>query len=394
MDVDDLLKSIFDKDIALDITLLFEEKLERYQLSKTKALKLLGVDKDVFDEIVNGKAKQPNLIHVVKIAEFLETAIADFVQIVLRNQNQENITSIHKARKVTFLMKNFDVKQLTKLGFFKENEDIDALIGRVLQFFGYDSIAEFESELTTPMYSRSKNLFSDKMKDFWVKSAYQTFKVVNNPNPYDRNKLKDLIVKMKPYSQDVGNGLLIVCKALYHLGITVICQNYLPTTHVRGATFIINQKPCIVLTDYKKNYATLWFTLMHELHHVLFDYDLIKTNSYHLTGDDDLFLIEEKADAFAREFFLSAEKFHYIKMYINNPYVVSQFAKENEIHVALVYSFFTWYQENLYQKNYHGAFKNFYPSSQDALKKLHPITWKEENMIVVREKIKTVFELK
>ena len=88
------------------------------------------------------------------------------------------------------------------------------------------------------------------------------------------------------------------------MGVTVIVQTQLLTTQVRGGTFIINGKPCIVLTDLFKKYPTIWYTLIHELHHVLYDLETISLTNFHITGDPDLFLIEEKADDFAREYFL------------------------------------------------------------------------------------------
>lgn len=393
VDINKLLKSIFSEESNINIKDVFEQKLLEYNISKTKALKLLNIDKDVFEEIINGTAKQPNLIHVVKIAEFINYDVNEFIKIVLKNQSIDNIASIENARKATFIVKNFDVKTLTKLGFFDSKDDTDELVNKVLSFFGYKSIKEFEEQLDEPLYSRTKKNFSDKMKDFWIKSAYQTFRVINNPNEYNRERLKELIVKIKPYSQDVRDGLFTVCKALYNIGVTVIFQNYLSTTQIRGATFVINNKPCVVITDFNKKYPTLWFTLLHELHHVLFDYDLIETNSFHLTGDNDLFLIEEKADSFAREFFFSEDKFHFIRRYVNNPYMVSKFAKENEIHESIVYSFFAWYQDKLYGKNYHAAYKEFYPDYSHAIKKLNPITWDNESIAVASEKIKSVLEI-
>src|SRR5690606_20280759 len=131
-------------------------KLEEYGITRTKALKLLSIDKDVFEDIINGTAKQPNLIHIVKVAEFLEVDVDSFIQMVLKNQNAENIASIDRARKVRFLMKNFDVKALTKEGFFENVDDVDALVDRALHYFGYDSIRQFEDELLTPLYSKSK----------------------------------------------------------------------------------------------------------------------------------------------------------------------------------------------------------------------------------------------
>ncbi|MDX8571468.1 ImmA/IrrE family metallo-endopeptidase [Elizabethkingia sp. HX QKY] len=392
MDIENLLNSIF-SDTDYDIKDIFEKKLIEYNLSKTKALKLLNIDKDVFDEILNGTAKQPNLIHIVKIAEFLGFEVSNFISIVLKNQSYENILAIDNARKATFVVKNFDVKALTKLGFFDSDYSTEELVKKVLDYFGYSTINEFEEQLDEPLYSRVKKNHSDKMKDFWIKSAYQTFKVINNPNEYNRERLKDLIVKIKPYSQDLSHGLLTVCRALYNIGVSVIFQNYLTTTQVRGATFIINGKPCIVITDFNKNYPTLWFTLLHELNHVLFDFDTIEKSSYHLSDDNDLFLIEEQANTFARNFFMSEEKFHYIKKYINNPYLVTKFANEIEVHQSIVYSFFIWYQKELYGKNYHAAFKQFFPDYAEAVAKLNPITWNEMSIKEASEKIKSVLEL-
>ncbi|MGJ8734504.1 MAG: ImmA/IrrE family metallo-endopeptidase [Cellulophaga sp.] len=374
-DIDNLLSSIFSEDTFLNIREIFDEKLKTLNVSKTKVLNLLKIDKDVFEQIINGTAKQPNLIHIIKIANFLDLSIDKFIEAVLKNQSPENIGSIENAKNATFLLNNFDVKTLTKFGFFESKSNTENLVDKVLSFFGFDSIRDYELELNKPLYSSVKRNFSDKMKDFWIKSAFQTFKVIDNPNDYDRDALKELIVKTKPYSQDLKNGLYTVCKALYNAGVTVVFQNYLSNTQVKGATFIINDKPCIVLTDFGKIYPTLWFTLLHELHHVLFDFELIKNNSFHLTGDADLFLIEEKADSFARDFYLSEEKFHFIKKYIKNSFMVSKFAKENEIHVSMVYSFFTWYQDKLYGKKYYGAFKEFYPDYRESLEKLKPLSW-------------------
>ncbi|WP_445710937.1 ImmA/IrrE family metallo-endopeptidase [Flavobacterium sp.] len=392
MNIETILKSIF-SDNEYNIKDVFEQKLVEYNLSRTKALKLLNIDKDVFDEILNGTAKQPNLIHIVKISEFLEIEVNSFINVVLKNQSLENISAIDTARKATFIVKNFDVKALTKLGFFHSNFSTEELVDKVLDYFGYSSINEFEEQLNEPLYSRVKKNHSDKMKDFWIRSAYQTFRIINNPNEYNRERLKDLIVKIKPYSQDVTNGLLTVCKALYNVGVTVVFQNYLTTTQVRGGTFIIDDKPCVVITDFNKIYPTLWFTLLHELNHVLFDFDTIKKSSYHLSDDNDLFLIEDQANTFARNFFLSEEKFHYIKKYISNPFLVSKFANEIEVHPSVIYSFFTWYQKELYGKNYHAAFKQFYPDYSNAIVKLNPITWNENNIKEASKKIKSILEL-
>jgi hypothetical protein len=244
-----------------------------------------------------------------------------------------------------------------------------------------------------PLFSKTKRTFTDKMKDFWVKSAYQCFRVMSNPNDYNREALKDILVKIKPYSQDVEKGLLTVCKALYNVGVTVIVQTQLPTTQVRGGTFIVNDKPCIVLTDLNKKYTTIWLTLIHEIHHVLYALKTIENTKFHLTGDPDLFLIEEKADDFATEYFCGFDRFKYITPHIHNEYLVSKFAKKIEVHPSFIYTSFQHFQNTLNNQIFYGAFKQYFPDYYLAISNLNPVTWKENSISEIATNLKSIFEL-
>ena len=56
----------------------------------------------------------------------------------------------------------------------------------------------------------------------------------------------------RPYTRDVENGLTKVVKALFNVGVTVIFQPTVDNLQVRGATISINNKPCIVLSDFQE----------------------------------------------------------------------------------------------------------------------------------------------
>lgn len=390
VNIDRLLTKSFEV-LDIDLKEALEEKLTEYDLSKTKVISLLNIDKDTFEDIINGTAKQPTLINVIKIAHFLELGIDQIIPAILKNQPKESIASIERAKKASFIAKNFDIKKLSKIGFLEESDNIDYITSRLLSFFGYGSIYDYETQLISPLYSKSKRSFSDKMKSFWINSAFQCFKNIDNPNEYNREGLKDIITKIKPYSQDVENGLFIVCKALYNVGVTTIAQNHLTLTQVRGGTFVVNEKPCIVLTDLFKRYTTIWETLIHELHHVLYDLKLISNTGFHLTGDPDLFLIEDKAEDFSREYFCGINQYNYIKPHIHNHFMVKRYASELEIHPAFVYSSFRQFQQLFHKKNYYAAFQEYFP--EYTLKPLCPITWKENSITEAAQNIKTIFEL-
>lgn len=377
-----------------DLKAIFEEKLDEYDLSKSKVLALLNIDARTFDDLLDGKASQPNLINVIKIADFLDIDVKEVLPTILKNQPAEIFKSIQRAKKVSFIGKFFDIKNLIKVGFLDNADDIDDITRRILSFFGFASINDFQTQLVSPLYSKTKRKFSDKMKAFWIASAIQCFKQINNPNEYDREALKDIIVKIKPYSQDVEHGLLTVCKALYNVGVTVIVQGHLTLTQIRGGTFIIDGKPCIVLTDLNKRYTTIWETLLHELHHSLFDFDIIERNLYHLNGDPDLLLIEDKAEDFSLEYFCGYDKYKFIKPHIFNHVIVKKYAAEWEIHPAFIYSAFRYFQEKHHGKNYYGAFNDYFPETTVATKRLKPINWKEQSLTDIADQLKLIFELK
>lgn len=368
-------------------------KLQEYNIPKSRAIALLGIDKDTFDEIIEGRAKHPSLINVIKVANFLELDISEIIPSVLKNQTEAGVKSIHNAEKATFIAKNFDLKALAKAGFFPPGaklDDVEYIEKRILTYFGFSSLKEYQKE-SQPLYSKVKRGFSDRMRTFWINSAYQSFLKINNPNAYDREALKELLPKIKPYCQDVENGLAIVCSALYSIGVTVISQSQPTMTSVRGGTFVINDKPCIVLTDLNKRYTTIWETLIHELSHVLFDYSIIKANIFHLSGESDLFLIEEKAQKFSLEFFCGFEEYKYIKPHIANHFLVTRLANDLEIHPAFVYSSFRQFELQLNGKNYYKAFNQYFPPVGNLFKRITPITLPANSLIDVSEKIK--FEL-
>ena len=214
------------------------------------------------------------------------------------------------------------------------------------------------------------------MRDFWVKSAHAHLKSFDNPYPYERKQLLELIPKIRPYTMNVEQGLVTVIQALFYAGVTVMYQPLLTNVSVRGATFAVNDKPAIVLTDYNKSYPTLWFALLHELHHVLHDWEQIQTNNYHLTGQPDLYLLnEEKADDFARDFLCAKAWSKYIRPHLNNPTVVNRYARERQIHPSIIYNFAMYDMKQEGDEKAWSKYRTFFPKVEDALRSYAAFSW-------------------
>lgn len=359
---------------------LLKEKLDLSGLTKTQFEKLSGMERKSLDAILDKTSKQTDIIKLMKLAEFLEIDLNDLLVIHFKDRPVEEIKDLQSSMEITFINKFFDIKTLISLGFIKKNDTLEALKSRICNFFNIVTIYEYDRELSEALYSRTKKYFNDKMKDFWIKSSYKYFELIDNPNDCNRQNLLDLIPKIKPYTQNIETGLLTVFQALYNIGVTVVFQPSLPKTQIRGATFLINGKPCIVITDFNKNYATIWFALIHELHHVLFDLETIEKTNYHISGEPDLFLIQEdKANEFASEYLLSSEKMRYIETMIHNKFMVEKFAKECQIHPCIIYSQYQWRQSQI-GNDYWGAFKEQFPNIKNLTKKLNVSNWDIESI--------------
>jgi hypothetical protein len=126
---------------------------------------------------------------------------------------------------------------------------------------------------------------------------------------------------------------------------------------------------------------------------VLFDLELLQKVKYHLTGEPDLFLIQEdKANQFASDYLISQEKMRYIEPLINNHLMVSRFAKDCQVHPAIIYSQFQFRQsEN--GNNYWGAFKDYFPDVELAKKNLYVSNWDVESLEEASKKIKELLTI-
>jgi len=374
----------------LSLKEMFNERLKELDLSQKQAEALLGIEYRSLNGILNKTAKRVDIINLLKLSEFLgilpEKILTHYA---IKEMNPESVEELHRAKRHSFIVNNFDLSALKKSKFINGKINIDEAEKRIVKFFGLRSIFDYSHLFYSPAFSRTKRTSNSLMRDFWVKSAFQHFIKLKNPNKYDRDALVELMPKIKPYTTNEKNGIITVIKALYHIGITIIYQPHLPSVQVRGATYIIEGKPCIVLTNLYENYPTIWFALLHELHHVLYDFDDIEKRNYHLSGEPDLFLLQEsKANEFAREYFLSYEKSNYIFPFIDERIIVEQYAQENEIHSSIIYLFYQHDQTKM-GKTWDGRFNRYVPDISTSLKEINTNVWQSET---IEESVKIIKE--
>src|SRR5690606_33893056 len=168
--IDNILNKSFHYD-GPSIEDLFKEKLEFSGLTKTQFEKLSGMERRSLDAILDKTSKQTDIIKLLKLADVLEIDFYELLVIHFNDRSVEEVKELQSSMDITFINKFFDLKTLIGLGFIKKSDSLEILKERICKFFGIDSIYEYDRELNEALYSKTKKPFSDKMKDFWIKSS-------------------------------------------------------------------------------------------------------------------------------------------------------------------------------------------------------------------------------
>lgn len=363
--------------------------------SDSQLASLLGIERMKLERLISGETQKADLFTLVKLDEFLGIGIQEIVRVYVSSLHPEHVRELERARNASYIMQHFDLAGLKKVGFIDSTVDFEHIERRITTFFELESVTRYHLEVGDALFSRTKSPSHDQMREFWVRSAIHQFKRIDNPNEFDLAALKGLIPKIRPYTRFEEKGMLNVIRALYNVGVTVIVQPYLAKTQVRGGTFVVKNKPCIVVTDFNKSYATLWFALMHELFHVLYDFESLKRGlAFHLTGEADLLLMrEDDADYFACEMLFRQEKLDYIRHMINSPALVAAYAEQNKVHPAIIYAFYCHHELKQRKRDVYAQYRQYFGKPDKTLRAVQSNPYDKETISQEIAAIKRTLEV-
>ena len=256
-----LLNSAFKPDSLKE---LFDNKLEQLEISPTVALDVLGISYRTLKGILEGTQKTFDHTSLIKIANLLQEPREKVIKLYLDSLDANYPTNASTTpEKIKFIKENFDLAILKKDRFIENLTDFNSIEKRITSRLGLKSIFEYKKPPMDVAFSSGNYKPKNELtRSFWIAAAKACFEEIDNPYEYDKKALLAYFPMIRWHSTDVEHGLLTVIKHLYKLGVTVIYQPPLHTLQLRGATFAVDNKPCVVLTNYVGFYSTLWFALI------------------------------------------------------------------------------------------------------------------------------------
>ncbi|AMR33672.1 hypothetical protein A0256_20680 [Mucilaginibacter sp. PAMC 26640] len=343
--LDDLFRPAAFK-INISLSELFDKRIQELDITKTASLEVMKIERLSLNGILEGTQRRTDFLNLAKLSRFLRVNKEEVVRLYI-DALQKNFPEIAElsTSSIEFIKLNFDLAALRSAGVIDSISDFQSIEQSLTNHFGLKSIFDFRVSDVRPAFSAAKGEVKNRgSRIFWLESAIDKCKLINNPYDYDRKGLIDYFSQIRWHSLNVEEGLISIIKDLFKLGITVIYQPTMADLKLKGATFSVNNKPCVVISNYRGFYTTLWFTLLHELFHVIFDWEEIVVGQYHLSEEKpDSLTVREKeieADYFAREYLLPKSKYEVIRPHIIDPDYVEKFARDHHFHHSFIYTFY------------------------------------------------------
>lgn len=253
------------------------ELLEQYGISQKELAVKTDTSEKHINEIIKGKKGIS-----VSFAKKLEDVLPPSASFWINRQNiyDEKLEETRNIRNITDkekdLVKRFPVKELVKYGYIKEDKDD---ISNVLALRKFASTINLEFVpiilnviLPQVNFKLDNSTTVDEYHLYsWLRICQIETEKMNNPYPYDVNKLKESILEIKKCSleKDFNFAYQKVSEILKKCGINFKIVKNLKSNPVQEYIRIINNNVSMCVTLKWHYEDVFWFTLFHEIGHLL-----------------------------------------------------------------------------------------------------------------------------
>lgn len=315
------------------------ELLEINCMSQLDLADKTGINKKTINEIINGKAPITTatalkLEYVFNIpASFWNNLESRYRELLERKNDMESIKNDVKY------LENIPYSEMAKRNWDcieKTRDSIEKVIN-LRKFFSVASLS-LDTELKRKLAFRKSEHenFSFESLYCWLRYG----EIQSNKEEYNKFDI-DLLKKNVKLIRNLASKPFLeqyeeIKKILAECGVALIFEPHLPNTYVNGVSYKITcDKAIIMLSDRGKKDDILWFTLFHEIAHLL---KHSKKEVFVDLENSEKNQIETEADEFAKNILISKDAY---ESFINSnslldEKMIKKFSKENNISTGIL----------------------------------------------------------
>ena len=268
-------------------------------------------------EILNGKSSIT--FEMAVLFEKVLNISANFWIKKQANFNEFVAREMHKAEiaEATDWAKLFPYPQMAKIGLVAATRKAEEKAEELLHFFNVSKPSAWENIY---MYQQTPVFFRISLKHtkdpYALSALFRMGEIKANTidaPEFNKAVLKSIIPGLKEIMVNKPNDYLqqIQLKCM-QAGVKVIYTPNLPKTVIHGTVRWLNDKPVLQMTDRLKRYDIFWFSLFHEIGHILLHGNKKNIFLEEINNSDNKDIKEQEADEFAAQWLLSDDEYEEI----------------------------------------------------------------------------------
>lgn len=298
-----------------------------------------GINKKTINEIIKGKAPITTatalkLEYVFNIpASFWNNLESSYRESLERKKDIESIKEDEKY------LVNIPYSEMAKRNWncIEQTRDPYEKVINLRKFFSVASLS-FDTELKRKLAFRKTNTKNVSFESLYCWLRYGEIQANKDEYPkFNIEKLKENTKKIRELAnKQFLEQLNLIKQLLKECGVALIYEPHLPNTYVNGVSYKVTcDKAIIMISDRGKKDDILWFTLFHEIAHLI---KHSKKKVFVDLEDTESNDIELEADEFARNILIPN---HIYQDFVNNNTVlnenlIKEFAKNHNISTGIV----------------------------------------------------------
>jgi HTH-type transcriptional regulator/antitoxin HigA len=249
---------------------LLSETLETINLSQAELARRMGRPAQAINEIVRG-SKEITAETAIQLERVL--GVPAHIWLGLEAEYQHTKARLEDRRRLQAEVKlasRFPCATMRRLGWLKKARDRVSQVEALLDFFGVSTLkAVVDAEAAAYRLSRSHQAEPEALAAWLRKGALDAQRI--KTEPFNEQKLLDLLPELRSLTRAKPETLEPrVKRELAACGVALVLLPHLPKTHAHGATRWAAPEKAVVQLSLRGKWADIfWFSLFHELGHVL-----------------------------------------------------------------------------------------------------------------------------
>ncbi|MBC1241491.1 HigA family addiction module antitoxin [Nostoc sp. 2RC] len=246
---------------------ILSRELEARGWTQKDLAEIMGRPVQTINEIIRG-SKQITPETAIELSQALGTSPEFWtnleakyrLHLVGKEKKEQDIA--RKSRLYTIA----PISELIKNKWIQAADSIDELERQVCDFFGVSSLDETH-QLDVNFRCSEYRQPEITSRIAWIKRVENLAKQQTVAS-FERKKLETAIPEILACAQEV-ESVVRIPQLLTDLGVHFLIVPHLSKTYLDGAAFYLNSNPVIALTLRYDRIDSFWFTLMHELAHIV-----------------------------------------------------------------------------------------------------------------------------